>query len=440
MILLFTKVKVAYFALHFEPYNLNNSGSFSKYWNAYIDKFIVKRVLSGEKFVTNMIYYIKRFYDVNILSILANRMITSQDFNQKQITINETEMFFNTVMQIHAQVKDLVIHWATGKIYLYSHLDPKKARVPHIFYYQVNKKLMLNLTFFVLKFYRNINYCSVAGLEIWTASSCIKGFGSPEYVYCRQYATFNLYPNMNDLCVKEGVEKVHNTIQVFFELDLKFSVIDNGLMTTHKMDHLNQQITNISNIYAFHSYKLISQDELFSYIIRVRKNYQIIFSSIYQNCLLFDGPGFEFPIVEQNKRGFVTSTFQCVLLYSINNNILYFKNSVAFSSKRTEPLWHYNVTKENVLLDFPREGCQKMVCIVHVQSQYYYQVNFTIEKIFSWEPFGGGCLFWGLVVVEDTHDNYEESLVLCNNIDNVPGRSFYSQNSNLLIIIYTYKN
>ena len=331
--------------------------------------------------------------------------------------------------------KEMIISWATGNIYLFTYAASERIKIPYQFYFYIDNKLTLNLTFVVLKFYRDLYYCNDEGIQIGQATLCSEGFGSPKYAYCKQYATFSLYPNFNSLCIRQLSYSRGNTSEAFIEVSLRYSVIDyefvisTNLKYQHKLNNLS--IVHLESTYSLHNYICSSGYKVFSFMFKVKKVCRVIFSStLLEDMHIYDGPGFVFPILKKSNTVLITSTFQCVLLYFVNNSTLSFVDYLYFYVEIVQPLRNFNVHKE-ITIEFPTTDCLVTICIIKVHSEHSLQINFTIDEISTQERFGGGCLFWGILTSEKIGKTFEESQTICHNNENTPSRSFYSTNSSL---------
>ena len=331
----------------------------------------------------------------------------------------------------------------TGKLHLgKSTLEKKGYEIT----FNVDKKLTLNITFLVLKFYLESHICDAVGIEV-----VVKKFhlvinttnkDEIKYFYCKQYAAFNFYPKFNEVYIK--TIRDDSDFVLPFQLHSIFSVIDKQFVTTYSVPKENTSWfvkRNLSAIQYFHIYKPCRNYFLISYQIQVKKVYQIIISSLSKQFTVFDGPGFIFPIINSSQNVYITSTYQCIIQLIIQPNSSQELQEFSFTVQTMHIQKQFKITDIDILFKFPNV-CSNLVCITKITSEQGYKVNFTLKTVYSMNSLGFACLFWGLVVVEQFDSTYEESKTICENFDhNVsPSQSFYSVHSSLLIIIVNYQN
>ena len=242
--------------------------------------------------------FFKKFHYGNSFAILAKRLIGPGKF-VNQVLIKATSWFLG---DIKSHYKLLTIKWATGQLHLVASSVVEK---PYHIFFNVEKRLTLNITFILLKFYLELDFCDVSGIKIFKKKPdldqidyCQNNNTHLLYVYCKHYATFNLYPKSNQVCIKNqknNYEKVHP-----FQLSFKFSVTDNNVMETILMIPGKQNFfsyLNPINVLYFHSYS-IYHFLMVSCLIKVTKLYQIAISATdFNSYIIFDGPGFIFPVI-----------------------------------------------------------------------------------------------------------------------------------------------
>ena len=156
--------------------------------------------------------------------------------------------------------------------------------------------------------------------------------------------------------------------------------------------------------------------------------------------IIYDGPGILTTFIRITQSNTKCSTFQCTIQLLVQNvlNDAYFRFysiPLPFSdSKRT-------IQGTNDFVDFPNKKCLNYVCILSVVAEYQQQVNVTIYKINSVSLYDPTCIFSGVTTAETIQDDYKQSETLCENHDGTKNtsRSFYSQNSSLIMVLYWYK-
>ena len=418
--------------IHLKRHDIISATTFSKHWKNYINTFTVRNIITEEIFDTNVLRYFHNFQMANKFIILGNKVLTSNHFNEETCNCNSKN-----------KNKSLEVKLPTGKLHLEKSTLEKEGYEIH---FNVDKKLTLNITFLVLKFYMESNLCDAVGIEVVVKKiSLNRNTTNKEeikYSYCKQYAAFNFYSKFNELYIKSIRD--HRDFVLPFHLYIIFSVIDKQFVTTEleTKEGSNWLIKrNISAIKHFNFYKLYGNCFLISFQIQVKKMYQIIISLLVKHFTIFDGPGFIFPIINSSQNVYVTSTYQCIIQHIMQPNNSFEGQEFSFTVKTMHIQKQFNVTDIDMLFKFP-DMCENVVCITKVTSGQGYQVNFTMETMYSMNSLGFACLFWGLVVVEQFDSTYEESKTICETLDhNVsPSRSFYSIQSSIFIVIVNYQN
>ena len=331
--------------------------------------------------------------------------------------------------------KSLTVRSTTGKLYLLRSTVGSEA---YIIFFNVDIKLTLNITFLLLKFYSDLHYCESSGIKIiktkYQNRSHSQNHNEVQYIYCKQYATFNFYPKFNQLYIIT-IRDNQNFI-LPFQLGSKYSVTDSNFITT-KESKIQLYDPNLTN-FVFHNFWFNGKYLLVSYHIKVKKIYQVVISSNINYFSVFDGPGFTFKKISVTNNQYTTSTFQCIVQDFKELNQLKQTEYYLYVAKQLRISRHILIT--NKTLSFQSSGkCRNHVCIIRVSAGFKYQVNFTIKSFSSMSSMDSGCLFFGLVVLED--NTFEESETICKHLYHSlsPSRSFYSFNSSLLIVTYKYK-
>ena len=135
----------------------------------------------------------------------------------------------------------------------------------------------------------------------------------------------------------------------------------------------------------------------------------------------------------------ITSTFQCTL------QILFTKQAVpsviiVYFYYKTQSISRIEQIeiKENIML--PLSISYHLISISQIKAQNGLQVNVTVLHMFSSFFHNSDCTEWGFLTIEYLHGKYEESNTLCSshNSTKTQSRSFYSINSSLFLIYYTY--
>ena len=399
--------------------------TFAKHWMNYIEAFLTKKTLMGSKSKMNIITSIYNFQTTKTFITLAKKLLSFKHISQEK---HKYEYSHNS----------LIVKILTGELYLSAYAS---IELGYRIFFNVDKKLTLNVTFLALKFYFEFNHCNTTGIQIRVKHSQINKNATKEdftiYNYCKQYATFNFYPEFNQIWILTIRDNANFVLP--FQLHSRFSVMDSQFVMTNLMTKPYSQ-THLPNMYDFHSYIFYNNFLLISYLIQVKKTYQIIISLVnFRDVLVYDGPGFIFNVVNITQNYYITSTFQCIIQHLFTYNSINLEELLSFTVKTIQVNKLIHIGSKNIKFKFPAD-CLTQLCIIQVLSDGGYHVNFTIVSMFSNSSLGFACLIWGVAVVNAT--STEEDNTICNTLDNVlsPSRSFYSVQSTLVIVIYDYEN
>ena len=231
-----------------------------KYWTSYLDMFINRNILNEE--YVNFVNYIEQFSSINNFTKYANAIISAKSLISEytqQMTVTRVTGLIHFSLDI------------TEKFFLF--LD-----------FYVHEQLSLNITFVVLKFVNDMDDCISEGIQVSgifyhdiKTRIAYNSFVKDKYIYCRNYAAFNLYPKFNILSIK--------SLQTLpFEAKIQYSVMDNGLVITK---YFKDIIPQMSSAIPFHSYRFNGNYSSFSYQIKVRNKLSNT-NTIFPAFTLFD--------------------------------------------------------------------------------------------------------------------------------------------------------
>ena len=410
---------------HLKSFSLHIFRETSKYWNAYLKKFISQKLIN------------EQYSYVYLVQILYQGYLQTQQFKNISKRLIESHQFKETYnKKWKAKTQYFIMSWTTARVYINSAPNTDHT---FILLFNVNNNLTINITFYTLNL-RVKPGEKLYGLTVIKVSShaeCLQHrseLNNIKHKYSLNYATFNLYPKFKLFCLRSigGLQNKATS----FQLDAQFSVADNLFITSENIVmKKSEYFSSLVSIVPFHSYLILKIFLCPSYHIKARKYHQIIFSKFnYEVITIFDGPGFIYPTLRPIKQVYLTSTFQCVI--QLYNSTL---NDMISISVRVIPEYTYLYVNRTTHFNYPEASFSKVLCSMKLESGSEYQINFTITNIQSLIPIDIGCLFWGVATVEFIGGKYKESNVICSSFNiKTPSRSFYSLNSTLFVIIYAY--
>ena len=294
--------------IHLKKHDIISVATFSKHWKNYIEMFLIRYIIKEEIFDSNVLRYFHNFPLAKKFITLGNKIIISKHLKEE----SSSKLI----------IKTLEVKLPTGKLHLgKSTLEKTGYEIT----FNVDKKLTLNITFLVLKFYLESHICDAVGIEVVVKKLYLvrntTNKDEIKYFYCKQYAAFNFYPKFNEIYIK--TIRDDGDFVLPFQLHSIFSVIDKQFVTTYSVPKENTSWfvkRNLSAIQYFHIYKPCRNCFLISYQIQVKKIYQIIISSLLKQFTVFDGPGFIFPVINSSQNVYSTSTYQCIIQLIIQPN------------------------------------------------------------------------------------------------------------------------
>ena len=370
--------------------------------------------------------------------------------------VNQTEILMYHLNEIISQklTERCIVKWEVGQFFVVTknlvYLKSVK-RIPGAAYWYLNRSLRLNLTF--LSFYMSGG--SLNKLSITQGGHRCQEETKEDFIFWGQHSLFYFYPKnrMVLMCITHR-DEVSTEVQIIgmfmiFDRDQMFNIH----LNQKKVEYIMKNLYWIGYGWEKHphifpndklKYIVNNKYELFRYSISVRKLDQVIIKNIISwslGFLVFDGPGYLSHTISATKDVIVTSTFQCLVLFlmtvSKRKKIKHFK----FSSKSLST--HNiitNVTNNN-MFNIPNSKCRNKLCISLFLAESENEVNITAIAVKSTHPYDNNCLYAGLVAGERIANNYKESKTICESNYDYKGHAinFYSNNSSLILIMYSYK-
>ena len=175
------------------------------------------------------------------------------------------------------------------------------------------------------------------------------------------------------------------------------------LFATEYTKDFQLQLHSFATVFYFCTFS--GKHFILSYLINVRKTFQIKLFSLYSELIaIFDGPGFIFPIIKTNNQYYTTSSFQSVVQFYKRSPNTKLDRFLTFSAFDKEPSNYLNIKQEHAVFFSPTLRCTNILCVTEVKVQNEHQVNFTVSNISTLKT---GCLFWGLVTIDPGDKNHE---------------------------------
>ena len=225
-------------------------------------------------------------------------------------------------------------------------------------------------------------------------------------------------------------------------LNATFSVTDSSLVKTFPTKYYSQ--TNsilIWNVYENYADISLSVQTWKTHKINLQLSQKYL-----QWHVVYNGPGHMSTILNQNNvyknKVYIynCSSFQCLVNIIPSDSK---KNTfVNYSSIQLEAMLKKEIHKISYLTLFGNSNCRFRPCLIVLYAQPDFQVNVTVINMCykSTKLHSHNCRYGGLVFTEDMNGNEKEIGPFCENHSNFTesSRSYYSSNSTLIMVLYSY--
>ncbi len=250
------------------------------------------------------------------------------------------------------------------------------------------------------------------------------------YIFCGQHSMFSVFPHFRKVDVR-----IIATRFVAIKFNASFTLLDHSVV-------YSVETSNFSEPKPVVAY--IIRKDLFSFVyhIQVQKVNNLVVKVSRQKLIffvVFDGPGFLCPIAVATDNTVRVSSFQCLVQLLTSVVSKHMARYLMFFSLPAKVSKIFHADHENVSLWLPTEQCKPILCVMSFQAQGSYRVNVTLTKMIFIGDKSLTCKYGGFLVAEETFSRYSESVTVCQN-HNYPqfGRSFYSKNSSLKMVLFWY--
>ena len=258
------------------------------------------------------------------------------------------------------------------------------------------------------------------------------------FQYCGIVPSFVLYPPSRKLIIPMTAQD-----QVKFDSVITHSIIDSGKITSH-------QVKNINNATSITVVKFFTPESYFlRYELQV-ESYECIhisWNTVQTDIIeVYDGPGILYnmikPFVSENgKLLYSTITFQSVILLFTNNN-----THSGFVTYKTMSInvnkWVYVERNQSVLITSQRELINAEIRIMKIETEVELILNITVHQMNYTGRNHSSCGFAGITSYDIiTNGTFKKISTVChsNNDQEYKHRNMYTQNSVVLLVLYSYK-
>lgn len=314
--------------------------------------------------------------------------------------------------------------------------------VQQVWFFALDPRLRLNLTFTAISFSSGLLYCDQGNITVYSRIV---------FLFCGHISRFSLF--LQDKRVDVSLQVMTD---VHFKLNSVFSVIDQNMLST-VFTHKETLMKNTKELYRTES--LFKPNDLmktndsvvccggkftvYSYFIRVRKVHHITIRMLLElNHTIFDGPGYLSNVLMAEQNLYSSSTFQCVVQFMTNLFTTAGRKFFVYDSKATNISLSVAIhlgQRTSFLL--PTQNCPNNPCALSVWTEPNFQVNVTVTRITYSGETSFTCQYGGLVAGEELTGDYKESETLCKTHSGAPQhhRHFYSFNSSLILVLFWFE-
>ena len=264
------------------------------------------------------------------------------------------------------------VTWTSGHIYI-SHIPYKYKSYIYNFYFNLDVKIILNITFHILHLREIALTCNYDKLEVKSPKRT-----ADKYKYCGYYSNFNLYPYLNEVNIIIALY-----LRMSFNSNASFSITDKTLIfnplssSSITNSKIKPQFYNIGGKYFVRSF-LISVFKLYKVSLTFRKSNE-------KNYVIYDGPDSRFNILNTNEKSVYVSTFQCFLQFLLNyqsqwyiNNLFYIGQYTIRDSKAATEWFH---SDPDVVIQMPFVNCVHNFCLHKMRQEKGFYFNVTVLNV-----------------------------------------------------------
>ena len=392
-----------------------------KTWNTYIRMFMY-RYLNHNKFqkelCNHQLFHIYKYSKV-FMELKDKTLESKGDFGgQNSSHVN--------------------VYRTSGHIHI-SHIPYKYKSYLYSLYFNLNVRIILNITFHMLHLREVALDCNYDKLEV----KCPKRT-EEKYKYCGYHSNFNLYPYLNEVII---IITLH--LRMSFNLNASFSITDKTLIFNPLNSSSMWSGITGSKVKPQY-YNICGQYFVTSFFINILKAYQLyikFLNSNEKNYVIYDGPDSRFNMLNINENKYVyASTFQCFVQFLLSNSSQWYTNNLFYIGKYT--MLKYKTTfkwfhpDSDVVIQMPFGHCVHNFCFNKLWQKKGFYFNVTVLNVSVNSHETSSCLFQGLVLGEMNSYHFTAIAEICSKVNNTSSESsllsFHTRGSSLWIVVYWY--
>ncbi len=419
-----------------------------KEWYRYITKFLCLSLSNRESNHSNTKYLhlkLMKIYQSSNLFVRLSR--------------EAVKFTFTTRTGHHAQLHTSV----SGSLYFCfpGYIENTPADCPYkdtpiawVYQFEPHALFQINITFHFI-------FAEAGQLQIdtWNHLYYQTTNNKERYIYKKRYSTFSVLPRFTHVQVFTYLDTQTYGEYPYFFVKGVFSVLDKQILY-NVPEHSGTLpanfifgVTDVDRkivIFANFVYHTKNNDRLPSYLVTVKKHQHICLKIKYyliKRHIIYNGPGI-FSKTLDSQQIQKTSAFQCLIHTSIKHSQKDYLSLRALKYILKPSAVSQNVEihqNKSIPIHIPNKNCFDTICILNIQSQSGNQVNATVTKLISSEKAPNSsknlpCIFSGLAAIEMFPHNSRESATHCKTHDSSHiNRSFYSNNSSLILLAYWFE-
>ena len=251
--------------------------------------------------------------------------------------------------------------------------------------YNINVRLRLNITFFIIYFSIGLQKCDFAALRIYR-----HGKKNSLFTFCGHHPLFNFYPDFIKVLLR-----FKTWMNMLFTLNFSFTVIDHCIVYNIPKDYIAGAMPNL--IYKTGHGSLVA-----SFFIEVKKISYVVLNFTHNlvfNYVVYDGPGFSVNLIAVNNSTIISSsTFQCIIQILMYSDEVRYVGTFNYISKNFKKDIHIKLTPQTyMLLQLPYIACSDYLCVFHINTEPDHHINVTLNKIDSAGVYNPTCKYGGIL-------------------------------------------
>ena len=318
----------------------------------------------------------------------------------------------------------------------------KAANVHSSIHFHLHPTFHLNMTFHYIYFSSNTFLkCSFGKFIVWNGELNMGNIS--RFQYCGIVPSFTLYLSSNKVKLDIYVDYL-----ITFSSTISHSVIDSYKIKSYPVKSNNSiTITPISMIEI-----LICESYLLKYEVQVQ-SFEILNVlcnvSQYELIEVYDGPGELYNKLEPfaskgNMALFTTTTFQTFIILCTKKKGYYHTLFITYNTEMSmSPQKYIYVEKNHIqLITSEMELNNSEIKIMKIKTEEHSFFNISVNHMEYKGKNHSLCGFAGVTACDITgNGSFSKILTICHNNNNQEYRyrNIYTQNSVILLIIYSYK-